>query len=353
MNLINSYREHLDQKLSKRDKTFLKYFALAVLIVLFLYFWFVSIPAILIWYIWKRVSWDKRKKWIAIASILVLFSILYGFNKYSQRAPEVAILEPQNGVAIQADHVLVRGKVSPSRSILEINGKPENADNGQFSYNFSLTDEKNSLSVRAKNGGKTIETVLAITRIFTEEEKAERARLQAEVEAKKQAEREARLKEQERIRKESAAILAKLRKEYDDVRQIAFYYDASTPIPNNVNNVSLYIAKSDGGASILRFRIRYAGEDWLFIKKYSFKVDEKVFDFYPNDKIERDNTNTVWEWYDGVANDEALQIIAAIIGSKEAKIRYEGQQYYKDRVITVAEKTALSNVLKAYSLLSN
>ncbi len=353
MNLINSYREYLKQKLSKRDKTFLKYFALAVLIVLFLYFWFISIPAILIWYIWKRVSWDKRKKWIITASILILFSALYGFNKYNQRVPEVAILEPQNGAAIQADHILVKGRVSPSRSMLEINGKPENVDNGQFSYNFSLADENNSLSVKAKNGGKITETVLAITRIFTEDEKAERARLQAEAEAKKQAEREARVREQERIRRESAAILAKMRKEYDDVRKITFYFDASTPQYNNVNNVSLYIAKSDSGVSLLRFRIRYAGEDWLFIKEYSFKIDDKVFDFYPNDKIERDNTSTVWEWYDGVANDEALQIVAAIIGSKEAKIRYEGQQYYKDRVITVAEKTALGNVFKAYSLLSN
>lgn len=353
MNLINSYREYLNQKLSKRDKTFLKYFAIAVLIVALLYFWFISIPAVLIWYLWKKVSWDKRKKWIATASILILFSVLYGFNKYNQRTPEISILEPQNGVSVQADHILVKGNISPSHSILEINGKPEVIDNGQFSYNFSLPDENNSLSFKVKNGGKTRESVLAVNRIFTEAEKAERARLQAEAEAKKQAEREARLKEQERIRRESAAALAKMRKEYDDVRKVTFYYDTSTPVYNNVNNVSLYIAKADSGGSILRFRIRYAGEDWLFIKKYSFKVDDKVFDFYPNDKIERDNTSTVWEWYDGVANDEALQIVSAIVGSKEAKVRCEGQQYHRDRVITIAEKTALGNVLKAYSLLSN
>jgi len=48
---------------------------------------------------------------------------------------------------------------------------------------------------------------------------------------------------------------------------------------------------------------------------------------------------------------ETYSIIKAIINSKVAKIRFNGKQYYDDRIISQSEKKALQNVLLAYETL--
>jgi hypothetical protein len=41
-------------------------------------------------------------------------------------------------------------------------------------------------------------------------------------------------------------------------------------------------------------------------------------------------------------------MIESIISSKNTKIRYNGQRYHSDRIISNIEKSALQNVLDAY-----
>lgn len=68
-------------------------------------------------------------------------------------------------------------------------------------------------------------------------------------------------------------------------------------------------------------------------------------------KFERDHDSKIWEWYDENLTDADLQMIRAIIASKEAVIRFNGRQYRKDRTITASQKAALQNVLDAYKAL--
>ncbi|MBK9928821.1 MAG: hypothetical protein IPP04_02940 [Saprospiraceae bacterium] len=151
--------------------------------------------------------------------------------------------------------------------------------------------------------------------------------------------------------------LIKMKTKYDDIENITWYSDKSTPQSNNINNLNVYFGLSGkstdiGGNPWLRFVIQYAGENWLFINNYSFKIDDNVYSLKPKfGEVKRDNNERVWEWYDTVVDKNIYNIIYNLIMSKNAKVRYDGKQYYNDRTITSKEKQAIKNVLEAFEVL--
>ena len=40
--------------------------------------------------------------------------------------------------------------------------------------------------------------------------------------------------------------------------------------------------KNIDGVSNFRLRIQYYSDDWLFIRKYQFSIDNKAYEFIPN-----------------------------------------------------------------------
>ncbi len=149
------------------------------------------------------------------------------------------------------------------------------------------------------------------------------------------------------LTQKSKEALASMKKDRDDIGQVTFYLDPSSPLSHNTNNVEVYISKPDDESAILRFAVSYAGEEWLFINKYIFNIDGKNVEVNPY-KVERDNSNTIWEWSDDPITTDWSALAFAIAHSKVAKIRYVGTKYYDDRVITETEKKAINNVLNAY-----
>lgn len=145
------------------------------------------------------------------------------------------------------------------------------------------------------------------------------------------------------------AAFSRLRIKKDSVTNKTWYYARSTTSYVDVNSFHLYMGKDKGSDPYLRWKIQYAGDDWLFIKKFTFNVDGNisVYDDVYSD-IERDNDSNVWEWYDVVPNDSDISLIESIIKSKKAVYRSEGDQYYKDRTISDKEKSALKDILTVY-----
>ena len=152
-----------------------------------------------------------------------------------------------------------------------------------------------------------------------------------------------------------ARSLTAMRRSYDSVREIAWYYDRSVPkAVNTASRMLLYIGKPNDGSPFLRFSIRYASDDWLFIQSYTVKADAQSFtiDASGYDDVERDNGyGGIWEWYDTTADAQELEIVRAVVNSKRAVLRYNGKQYYHDRTIGAEEKAALQRVLDAYDAL--
>lgn len=161
----------------------------------------------------------------------------------------------------------------------------------------------------------------------------------------------------ERERKTAAgrAAIAALRAERDEFQRMRWYKDRNFPYYANTHTVRPYIGKPDGGAPILRLLLRYAGEDWLFVQGFEFLVDGQRFSVTPPNAfvIKRDNNGEgVWEWYDVEVGPAERSMLDAVANSRSAKVRYDGQQYYRDRTIPRSEKLAIRQVLAAFDAMT-
>lgn len=175
-------------------------------------------------------------------------------------------------------------------------------------------------------------------------------RAQAEATAaearRQQAARQREAQEQRRI----AAALGKMNRTFDRIENVAWYRDKTSPRFTNYNGFFLYIGKKEGGTPVLRLRVQYNADDWLFIQSFFVVADGRRFDYDPA-AFERDNSSEIWEWYDEIATQRDLNMVRAVIASREAVIRFTGRQYRRDKIITAGQKAALQNVLDAYTAL--
>jgi hypothetical protein len=177
---------------------------LAILGFIFIYivgFWNlikVVLPLALIWLIWIKSNFSKKKKFVFTGIILGIILMIIGFSIYSDRTPSLTIQNPQDNTSIQSNNIYIKGKVSPLNSEVIINGVTVETKYGLFNYQFKLNDSttNNTISIVAKNGYKTSNKELIISRIFTDEEKA----IIENTKIKAQQEKDARLaKEKEEL----------------------------------------------------------------------------------------------------------------------------------------------------------
>lgn len=144
-----------------------------------------------------------------------------------------------------------------------------------------------------------------------------------------------------------------MRTSYDDVNEITWYYDKSTPKYTNSKSIHLYMGKQKDEAPWIRFRIQYAADTWLFVKSFTIKTDTDTHTITTSyGEVETDNGGGgIWEWYDVPMTNTLYALCKEIISSKNPKLRYVGNQYHKDKLITAQEKQAMQNVLNAYEAL--
>ncbi len=93
---------------------------------------------------------------------------------------------------------------------------------------------------------------------------------------------------------------------------------------------------------------------WIFFDNVIFSVDgentTKAFSYYD---IVRDNDTEVWEIADFEPNASEIALLRSIANSTETIIRFQGDEYYHDHIVTATEKKAILNVLTAYNYLEN
>ena len=158
-----------------------------------------------------------------------------------------------------------------------------------------------------------------------------------------EAERFKTLQKEQRI----ASALKKMTKRTDEIEGIDWYKDKSSPRYVSQNGFFLYIGKKSTGLPWLRLGIQYADEDWLFIESFIVVADDQRFE-RREVEFERDSDGNIWEWYDESVTEADLKMIKAVVESKDAVIRFNGQKYRDDKKITPSQKAALKNVLEAY-----
>ena len=107
-----------------------------------------------------------------------------------------------------------------------------------------------------------------------------------------------------------------MRKKYDDMKEITWYRDKTSPQYNNYNGFFGYFGKSNSGSPFLRLRIQYAADDWLFIEKYVIKVDGVTYEIEEEKygEIETDNGyGGIWEWLDRAVSKKEFEIMNGVI----------------------------------------
>ncbi|MEX0998399.1 MAG: hypothetical protein WD000_00340 [Thermodesulfobacteriota bacterium] len=200
---------HRDQPIPAKNevdyKTLGKVLGVLALVLLTFIYWYVTIPGVVLFYLWRSKKLQSKTKYTIGATTVVVFFVLGIANAYANRTPEIVVTQPESDASLQAETVMVKGDVSPSDADITINGSSVKAnDKGEFTYEAKLTSEQNNIKILAKNGKKTKEHSLVVDRIFTEEEKAERERI-----AKERAERIAKEREEEKKRRAEEAEKAR------------------------------------------------------------------------------------------------------------------------------------------------
>ena len=152
---------------------------------------------------------------------------------------------------------------------------------------------------------------------------------------------------------EFKSALAQMQILKDDFKDTVYYADKSSPkigSSADANAFYLYFGTKKGYKPTLFLRIQYYGDNWLFIKKYIFKVDGVITELTPNyGEIVSDNNSKVWEYFDETPTESQVMLLKRIIASKKTIMRIQGSQYYKDVTISSTRKKAMQRVLTVYA----
>ena len=148
---------------------------------------------------------------------------------------------------------------------------------------------------------------------------------------------------------EMAELLLDMKINKDEV-DYRFFISAKGNVLRSEAN--LYIGVNDK-KEWLRFKVKYYGDDWLFVKSFKVAADDYRWQS-PKMDFERDHSSgDVWEWIDVSATDEHIGVAKALSSSVKSTIRFQGNQYYSDKQLANDQKEGIRKILKLYKLMKS
>lgn len=149
------------------------------------------------------------------------------------------------------------------------------------------------------------------------------------------------------------AAVKKLKKEYDDVSGITWYYNPYFVHYYSKNLVSLYIGQI-GNSVWLRLKMTYHGDNWIFFKNAYLSYDGNTYDIYFDEyqDKETDVGYGVSEWIDVSVSSSTLDFLKQMVNGKHIKMRLSGK-YTRTRDLSTDEIKGIRDVLLAYDVLVN
>ncbi len=117
------------------------------------------------------------------------------------------------------------------------------------------------------------------------------------------------------------------------------------------SEAKMYIGVNDE-KQWLRFKVKYYGDDWLFVNSYKVAADDYRWQS-PKMEFKRDNSSgDVWEWVDISATSKEIEVAKKLANADKSTIRFQGSKYYSDKDLDGDQKKSLLNVLKLFELMS-
>ena len=153
--------------------------------------------------------------------------------------------------------------------------------------------------------------------------------------------------------KNATKLLANMKVDKDEVKGNTFYIPKAEPYYADTRCYVLpYIGVNENNIWLCA-KYHYTGDSWVFFEKITFAVDDKrYYKSFTRSEIIRDNDSEVWE-YVNTANVTGADIAMfyEIANSKKTIVRFEGDDYIHDFVVTDKDKKAIREVLDAYDAL--
>jgi hypothetical protein len=146
---------------------------------------------------------------------------------------------------------------------------------------------------------------------------------------------------------QARSLVTGLNSRTDDIEGTTWY--SPDPADNYKTAVYLYIGQKQTGRPWLRWKIRYYGEDWLFIRRYRVKIDDaEAVTVLPTREIKRDNSGgSVWETFDEPASKHA-HLLNQMLAGKTTHLRMEGSEGHKDIELGPEELQRMRDVLLVF-----
>lgn len=135
----------------------------------------------------------------------------------------------------------------------------------------------------------------------------------------------------------------------DEFKGSTWIEPKTKPKYRDKNGIYMYFQIKDSKPTNLRFVIQYYADDWLFIKKVWFLIDNEHFDYELNFDRDSGNGGMIWEWCDVQCNDPVF--IKAILDAKSVKLKLEGTHYFKDKNVSAKELKSMQETIRYYMLL--
>lgn len=157
------------------------------------------------------------------------------------------------------------------------------------------------------------------------------------------------MKQNEKKKAAAQEKLSTLKKNCDEFKAACFYQDRRSPSSIGYNGFFLYLVEQ-GDSYFLRLKMQYVAEDWLFVDNVKLNIDGDIVDFYSGD-FERDNNQRIYEYKDIRVSAGDISTLRKVANSKSTVARYEGRQFYKDKTVTMKQKSALKKMLDVYESL--
>lgn len=155
-------------------------------------------------------------------------------------------------------------------------------------------------------------------------------------------------------RERQAGIVKKLVKKTEEFDGSSWYRHPSSPRYQDTQSyVTLYVLESGSGKRSIEFFINYTSRTgWLFVESAQINVDGKITNLPPTQWL-RDNDTEIWEFAGYRDNPALLELARQIAESERAVVRFNGQQFYDDHVISQKEKSVIKDMLLAWEQMKN
>lgn len=142
----------------------------------------------------------------------------------------------------------------------------------------------------------------------------------------------------------------KIKQDEFDPKAPVWYEPKSAPQYTNRNGIYCYFRTIDNKPQNFRFRMQYYADDWLFFHKVQFSIDEKAYEYIPNDtETDSGNGGKIWEWFDdAITTSSDKELIRALANAKTARMKIIGKQYYDIKEITPSQIKDIKRSLELF-----